>query len=112
METLEHINYHCEVMSEIARAVRTWNAEAYITLPNNRNWVLDMLGWNKDHIMAFFRDIAWRFVTRSELGACRIVMHACMQKYLWYWWAVYLISGCQPFSWGFVIKPANHKAAQ
>jgi hypothetical protein len=107
METLEHINYHCEVMNEIARAIKEWGAEAYITLPNNRNWVLDALGWNADHILAFFKGTSWRFVARSELGRCQVTMHACMQKYLWYWWIVYLVSGCQPFSWGFLIKPSD-----
>ncbi|MDA0576808.1 MAG: hypothetical protein O3B24_01785 [Verrucomicrobia bacterium] len=104
METLEHVNYHFEIMNEFSRAVSRHGAVVYITLPNNGNWVLNALGWNYDHSVAFFRDIAHRFVTRSDLGQHAVVMHGCMQKYLWYWWLVYLLAFAQPLSWGFTIR--------
>jgi hypothetical protein len=30
-----------------------------------------------------------------------------MQKYLWFWWIVYLMAFGQPFSWGFLVEPAG-----
>lgn len=104
METLEHVNCHFEVMNEISRAINQFSAVTYITLPNNGNWVLNALGWNNDHILGFFRQMAWQFVVRSDLGCHEVVMQRCMQKYVWYWRPVYWLSGGQPFSWGFVIR--------
>lgn len=104
METLEHVNYHYETMNQFARAVSTYGATVFLTLPNNLNWILNLMGWNHDHCVAFFRDIADRFVTRSELGRHHVTRHACMQRYLWYWWIFYLLSFCQPLSWGFTIR--------
>lgn len=110
METLEHCNYHYEAMNEMARAVQEHRAEVFITLPNNGNWIFNFLGWNHDHCVAFFRDVAVRFVSRSNLGQHRITVYACLQKYLWYWWLAYVISFFQPFSWGFHIQPAKADA--
>jgi hypothetical protein len=107
METLEHVNTHFEVMNLVARAVSDYGAAAFITLPNNGNWVINAMGWNHDHCIAFFRDIAERFVRRSDLGRHEITMHACIGRYLWYWWIVYLLAFCQPVSWGFTVRPTT-----
>ncbi len=104
MEVLEHINYHFEVMNVLADAITKINSVVFITIPNNGNWVFNALGWNQDHSIAFFKNIALRFVSRSDLGKYPVEMHACMQKYRWYWWIVYLLSFGQPLSWGFTIR--------
>src|SRR5690606_34164518 len=44
METLEHINYHYELMNEMARSVELYNSVVFITIPNNGNWVFNALG--------------------------------------------------------------------
>jgi hypothetical protein len=107
METLEHVNYHFEAMNEMARAVHEYGASVFITIPNNANWILNFLGWNHDHCVAFFRDIAVRFIERSDLGQHQVTLYPCFQKYLWYWWVAYVLSFFQPFSWGFYIQPKN-----
>ncbi len=109
METLEHINYHYELMNELARSVETHGSLVFITVPNNGNWVLNVLGWNHDHSLAFFRDIAHRFVERSNLGQHEVLVAPCMQKYLWYWRIVYGLSIMQPLSWGFLITPKGYQ---
>jgi hypothetical protein len=109
METLEHINFHFELMNEMARAVAEFQSLVFITLPNNGNWVFNALKWNDDHSTAFFRDIAFRFVTRSRLGEHEVLVVPCMQKYLWYWPLVYFLSFFQPFSWGFLILPKEYQ---
>lgn len=108
METLEHVNYHFELMNEIARCIQAHGSVAFITVPNNGNWVFNALGWNHDHSIAFFRDIAYRFITRSELGKHCVLVAPCMQTYLWYWRLVYLLSFLQPFSWGFLVTPKTY----
>lgn len=105
METLEHVNYHFEVMNHYARCVERDGAEVFISLPNNANWLLNALGWNHDHCVGFFRDVAKRFVARSDLGKHEVTYVPCFQKYLWYWPMAYAASFCQPFSLGFHIKP-------
>ena len=112
MEILEHINYHCELMNEMARAVQLYGSTVFITVPNNGNWVFNALGWNRDHSTAFFRDIAYRFVTRSDLGNHAVLVAPCMQKYLWYWWFVYGLAFLQPMSWGFLVTPHNYQSSQ
>jgi hypothetical protein len=112
METLEHINYHYELMNEMARAISLYSSKVFITLPNNANWIFNILGWNSDHSVAFFRDVAYRFITRSELGKHTVLVGRCMQKYLWYWQIVYALSMFQPFSWGFLILPKGYKPSQ
>lgn len=109
METLEHVNYHFELMNELARCISVNASKVFITLPNNRNWIFNALGWNQDHSVAFFRDIAYRFVTRSDLGQHCVLVAPCMQTYLWYWRIVFLLSVFQPFSWGFLV---THKTYQ
>jgi 2-polyprenyl-3-methyl-5-hydroxy-6-metoxy-1,4-benzoquinol methylase len=104
MEVLEHINCHFEVMNVLAEAVTRFSSVVFITIPNNGNWIFNALGWNQDHTIAFFKDIAWRFITRSSLGKHQVEIHACMQKYVWYWWIAYILSFRQPFSWGFTIR--------
>lgn len=105
METLEHVNYHFELMNEMAGAIERHGSAVFITVPNNGNWLFNALGWNRDHSIAFFRDIAWRFVTRSELGRFEVLSVPCMQRYLWYWGIAWAVSFFQPFSWGFLIAP-------
>ena len=107
METLEHINYHFELMNEMARCVAEYGSRVFITVPNNGNWVFNALGWNVDHSIGFLRDIAYRFVTRSDLGRHSVLVAPCMQTYLWYWRIVHLLSFFQPFSWGFLVEPKN-----
>jgi len=103
METLEHVNYHFEAMNAMAHAVEKYEASVFITVPNNGNWVFNALGWNRDHSIAFFRDIAERFVGRSDLGRFDVKTYGCMQTYVTGWWIVYAMSFFQPFSWGFWI---------
>lgn len=105
METLEHVNYHFEVMNLFARSVERDGAQVFISLPNNANWLLNGLGWNHDHCVGFFRDVALRFVARSDLGKHDVTYVPCFQQYLWYWRLAYAASFCQPFSLGFHIKP-------
>ena len=105
METLEHCNYHFEAMNEMARAVGGFGTEVFITIPNNANWVLNWLGWNHDHCIAFLPDVAQRFVERSNLGQYRITFIPCFQQYLWYWRLAYAASFFQPFSLGFHVRP-------
>lgn len=58
MELLEHVDYHYELMNELARGIGLFNAQVFITIPNNGNWLFNALGWNHDHCVAFFRDVA------------------------------------------------------
>ena len=104
MELLEHVNFHFELMNELAAGIDNCGAEVFITVPNNGNWVFNAMGWNNDHNIAFFKDIAIRFVKRSKLGCHDIQTYACMQKYIWFWWIAYALALFQPFSWGFHIK--------
>jgi len=112
METLEHINYHYELMNEMARSLRQYGSVVFITVPNNGNWIFNALGWNEDHSIAFLRDVAYRFVTRSDLGQGRVMVAPCMQKYLWYWWIVYVLSFFRPFNWAFLVTPVNYQPAK
>ena len=109
METLEHCNYHFEAMNEMARAVGAYGTEIFITIPNNANWILNWLGWNHDHCVAFLPDVARRFVERSDLGQHQITYIPCFQQYLWYWRLAYAASFFQPFSLGFHIRPGNRQ---
>ena len=109
MEMLEHVNYHFELMNEMAQCVAKYDGVVFITVPNNGNWVFNALGWNNDHSIAFLRDIAYRFITRSDLGKHSILVAPCMQKYLWYWRVAYVLSMLQPFSWGFLVSSKNYK---
>jgi hypothetical protein len=101
METLEHINYHHELMNELARGITDYNTEVFITLPNNDNWVIDAMGWNNDHSIVFIKDVAKRFVMRSDLGTHNVAMYGCFGRSRWYWWIVYTLALFQPLSWGF-----------
>ena len=105
METLEHVNYRYEMMNEMARSVALYNTTVLISIPNNANWFLNALGWNCDHSVAFFKDIAERFVVRSDLGQHDVKMFGCMQQYFWLWRVIYAMTLFQPFSWAFLIKP-------
>ena len=107
METLEHINYHFEVMNLLAAAVGRNHARIYITLPHNGNWITTLSDWHVDHCVGFFKGIAERFVTRSDLGRYQVCMFPCSGKYVWYWWIVWILSFFQPVSWGFVISPGS-----
>jgi len=107
METLEHLNRHFECMNILAEAVEDLGCTVFITVPNNGNWVFNALGWNADHVVGFLRGIADRFVKRSDLGKHEVEAHACVQRYLWYWWVVHLASFCQPLNWGFTIRPRS-----
>lgn len=105
METLEHVNYHFELMNEMARCVERNGSCVFITVPNNGNWLFNALGWNRDHCIAFLGDVAWRFVTRSALGRFEVLAVPCMQRYRWHWRIAYALSGFRPFSWGFLVAP-------
>ncbi len=111
METLEHVNYRFEMMNEMARAVALYQSTVFITIPNNANWFLNALGWNSDHSVAFFKDIAVRFVCRSDLGQHDVRMFGCMQQYFWFWRLVYVMTLFQPFSWAFLVKPKSEVVA-
>lgn len=104
MELLEHVNYHYELMNELARSVGQNNAEVFITVPNNGNWLFNALGWNSDHSISFLRDVAMRFITRSDLGQYDITRYSCVAHYLWYWPVAYFAGLFQPWSWGFHVK--------
>ena len=103
MEIFEHLNYPCIIMDILSDYILRNHGTAFITIPNNGNWILNALHWHYDHNYAFFKSIAARFVQRSGLGRCGITMYPCMQRYKWYWWIAYLGSFCQPFNWGFRI---------
>jgi len=104
MEILEHLNYPCEIMDQLADYVlREPQAEVFITLPNNGNWILNALNWHYDHNIALFKTIAMRFVGRSRLGRCAITMYPCVQRYRWYWWLIYAAAFGQPLNWAFHI---------
>lgn len=108
METLEHINYHYEVMNVFALAVERHSTMCLITLPNSSNWIVNHIMGIQDHSTAFFRGVAQRFVTRSDLGKWKVVMFPCTGMYVWYWPIAYVLSGFQPTSWGFLIgSPEN-----
>jgi hypothetical protein len=108
METLEHLNYHYETMNVIAGAVRDLDAVTLITLPNNSNWIVNHLIGITDHNTAFFKDVAWRFITRSGLGQFEVVPFPCTGTYLWYWRIAYAAAGFQSTSLGFLIgRPEN-----
>lgn len=108
MEVLEHLNHPHAVMNILAAYMqrereRERETDIFITIPNNGNWILNALNWHQDHNVAFFKSIAQRFVTRSDLGMFTITMRPCMQRYQWYWWLVYIMAFCQPFNWSFHI---------
>ncbi len=105
MECLEHVNYRHEVMNEFARAIDEYGATVFVTIPNNANWIFNSLGWNFDHSAAYFKGIAHRCVSRSDLGQHDLTMYGCMSRYVWYWWVVYALSFFQPFGFGFVVRP-------
>jgi hypothetical protein len=107
METLEHVNYHFEVMNLFAKAVEQYSTQCLITLPNSGNWIVNHIIGIKDHSIAFFRDIAQRFIMRSDLGKFDVKMFPCTGMYLWYWPLVYVLSGFQPTSWGFLIRKSK-----
>lgn len=105
METLEHINYHHEVMNVFASAIDKYASVCLLTLPNNSNWIVNHIIGIDDHSIAFFRNVAQRFVQRSDLGRFEVIMFPCTGMYLWYWPIAYVLSGFQPTSWGFLIGP-------
>ena len=92
MEMLEHVNYHFELLNAIAET----GAEAFITVPNNKNWLFEAFGWNNDHSIAFFRDIAVRFIARSSFGGRQITVYPCFGQYRWWWRLAYTAAFCQP----------------
>lgn len=110
METLEHINYHFEVMNVFAAAIEKHSSMCMITLPNSSNWIVNNIMGIQDHSVAFFKEVARRFVTRSDLGKHRVAMFGCTGMYSWYWPMAYVLSGFQPTSWGFLIGPRRGNA--
>lgn len=108
MEVLEHVNYHFEAMNVLARAVGELGSTVWISLPNNASWVVNIQkSWWHDHSVAFFRDIAWRFVTRSALGGYEVLAAPCMGHHVRWWPLVYAAAFAQPMSWGFLVRPAG-----
>lgn len=103
METLEHVNYHFEVMNTFAAAIDKYATTCLITLPNNSNWIVNHVIGIDDHSVAFFKDVALRFVTRSDLGKHALLSFPCTGKYTWSWPVAYVLSGFQPTSFGFLI---------
>lgn len=105
MEVLEHVNYHFETMNILARAVGEYGSTVWISLPNNGSWIVNaQKSWWYDHSVAFFRDIAWRFVTRSGLGEHEVLAGPCMGHHVRWWPLVYAAAFCQPMSWGFLVR--------
>lgn len=108
METLEHLNYHFEAMNAIAEAISSFDSVALITLPNNSNWIVNRVIGIDDHSIAFFKDVAYRFVTRSDLGRFEVLPFPCTGMYLWHWRVAYALAGFQPTSFGFLVgRPDN-----
>jgi len=107
MEALEHCNYHFEALNEMAQAVAEFGTSVWITIPNNSNWILNYLGWDHDHCVAFLPDVGRRFVERSDLGRHHVTYIPCFHQYLWYWRLAYAASFFQPFSLGFHIRAQN-----
>ena len=100
METLEHVNYHHEIM----KTMDAYGCEVFITIPNNGNWIFNRLGWNYDHCVSFLPETGLNFVKRA-FAKRDISYIPCFQQWAWYWRAIYLAGFCQPFSLGFHIKP-------
>jgi hypothetical protein len=100
METLEHL---CNA-SEVLRVMGTTGCEIWITLPNNRNPLLDWLGWNYDHCFRFCPDTATRFVQRVLPGRT-VRAYDCFQKYLWYWPLAYAAGGFRGMNVGLQVMP-------
>lgn len=108
MEVLEHVNYHYEAMNALAHAVSDLGSTVWISLPNNGSWIVNaQKSWWYDHSVAFFRDIAWRFVTRSDLGNHAVQIAPCMGHHVRWWPLVYAAAFCQPMSWGFLVRPRD-----
>ena len=101
MELLEHVNYHFELMNELARAIKEHNSEIFITVPNNGNWIINLMGWNRDHSISFLKGVAERFIKRSDLGQHHVQMFGCLGKYHPAWPIIYTLAGA--VSWGFRI---------
>lgn len=81
---------------------------AWISLPNNGSWIVNaQKSWWHDHSVAFFRDIAWRFVTRSDLGSHEVRIAPCMGHHVRWWPLVYAAAFFQPMSWGFLVRPPS-----
>ncbi|MDO9541140.1 MAG: hypothetical protein Q7J98_02305 [Kiritimatiellia bacterium] len=104
MEILEHLMFPFETMNILAAYLKRHRAELFITIPNNGNWIINLMNWHSDHNYAFFQSIAERFVKRSKLGECRIEMFPCMQRYRWYWRLFYALALGQPVNWGFLVQ--------
>lgn len=104
MEFLEHVNYHTEVMDELAYAIETYGTAVFISLPNNGNWINNILNWHKYHIMAFFKNVAKRFICQSSLGKFEVQQIPCIGQYYWWWRIFYVCSFFQPMSWGFLFQ--------
>jgi len=111
METLEHINYHYEVMNAFASIIEEYATLCLITLPNNSNWIVNHIIGIDDHSTAFFKDVAYRFIARSDLGKHEIITFPCTGMYEWYWPVAYVLAGFKPTSWGFLIGPKGEHAA-
>lgn len=103
MEILEHLMFPFETMNIFAAYLLRHRAKLFITLPNNGNWIINLMNWHADHNYAFFRSIAERFVKRSKLGECQIEMFPCIQRYHWYWRLFYALALGQPVNWGFLV---------
>lgn len=56
-------------------------------------------GWNEDHIVASYRDIANRFVSWSELGRLQVEQIGRVQEYLLYWRIAYTVPPFAPSIW-------------
>ncbi len=105
METLEHVNCHNDIMRELAGAVRKFGTVVFITIPNNGNWLLNLVKkWRSYHILAFFEDIARNFIRQSDLGKFDVWQIPCIGNYYWWWRLFYAASFFQPMSWGFFVQ--------
>ena len=107
MEVFEHVTNISNCLAVIADYMHESDAELFITLPNNANWIFNAMGFNHDHVYAFFPDIADRMIHRSPLAEWSIERVMFHPRYMWWWRAMYLASGCQPSSIGFVVNRRN-----
>ena len=105
MEFLEHVHYHAEVMDAMAWWMRKRKSEvrALITLPAGDNWVTHQAGWHLDHLFAFTKGMAERFIRRSPLKEFPIHTFDSVGKWHKAAIPVWVLAGFRPISYGFVI---------
>ena len=102
MECLEHLAYPGMVVQAIGEAVQRGSV-AWFTVPNPWHWVWWVLGWHYDHTLLFTREMGLRFFSRVS-SDFRVTYYQCTQRYVPYWWIIYLAGFLQPENHGFLLQ--------